>query len=90
MKTIRVTLLISFFLAIALSGCNSSKPKVINSNNAHQQVNNTRSFPRASGEVICHNCRATFKLASNMQKQAHGHSYIACPVCHHDYTKSSK
>ena len=88
MKKIRVTLLISLFISSTFLGCNSSKSKSI-TNNAHQQVNNTRSFPTARGEVVCHNCRAKFKLAAQMQKQAHGHSYIECPVCHHDYSKKS-
>ena len=89
MKKSLLTLLFSFLLSSIFLGCNSSKPKVI-SNSAHQQVNNTRSFPRAAGEVVCHNCRATFKIAANMHKQTHGHNYVECPVCHHDYSKKSK
>ena len=70
-------------------GCNSNKNGVAIGDNAHQQVNNNQTFPRRapSDSVICSNCRAAFKLSTAVQKQSHGHSYIECPVCHHDYRK---
>jgi len=89
MKSILSILTILSF--ILFTGCNSTKAKVTTANNAHQQVNNQRrNFPRPSGNVICHNCRAAFKVSQEMQKQSNGKNYIECPVCHHDYSKSSK
>ena len=80
------TLLTSLLMLTTFVACNANKIKNI-SNNAHQQADNTRTFPRAraADNVICHNCRATFKLSANMQKLSNGQSHVVCPVCHHDY-----
>ena len=78
-------------LSFTFLGCNSSKSKSIDTN-AHQQANNTPKFPsikRPAKDVNCRNCYATFKLSSATQKQAHGHSYTACPICHQDYLKKA-
>jgi len=88
MKT-AVTLFISLAISLTFVGCNSSKSKSI-SNSAHQQVNNTRAFPRPANNVVCHNCRSAFKISTQMHKQANGHNYIECPVCHHDYSKKAQ
>jgi uncharacterized paraquat-inducible protein A len=87
MKRILYPTLIAMLTLLAFFGCNSNKPKATATNNAHQEVNQRNSFPRPSGNVICHNCRASFKISANMQKASNGHSYIECPVCHHDYSK---
>ena len=84
--------LLALLFSLTVLGCNSAKSKSLNTD-AHQQANNTRSFPtakRPNSEVSCRNCYATFKLSRATQKQAHGHSYTACPVCHHDYLKKAK
>ena len=37
-------------------------------------------------EVVCHNCRARFKLSQQIQKMSmKGDAIINCPVCHKDY-----
>jgi len=86
MKKILTTLLIYILMITTFVACNADKSKNI-SNNAHQQANNTRSFPRAraTDNVICHNCRATFKLSANMQKFSNGVKDIKCPICHIKY-----
>ena len=39
-----------------------------------------------SVEVICHNCRAHFKLSQQIQKMSmKDDAIIDCPVCHKDY-----
>lgn len=89
MKTSLITLL-ALLISLTLLGCNSTKPKGLDAD-SHQQA--TRSFPtikRPANDVNCRNCYATFKLSSATQKQTHGHSYIACPICNHDYLKKSK
>ena len=89
-KTLSLLLLLQLSLFTA---CNAEKSKVID--NAHQQAR-TQNFPQAtttssrvSDNVVCHNCRATFKVASAMHKMKNGHDYIECPVCHHDYLKKA-
>ena len=88
MKSTLLSLLIALLTLVTIVGCNSSKSKTTTTNNnAHQEANQRNSFPRPADNVICHNCRATFKISSQMQKSSHGHNYIECPVCHHDYAK---
>ena len=83
------TLLALLVLQLSLfTACNSEKAKTVD--NAHQNVTNTRSFPRPAANVICHNCTATFKVSSTQQKSNGKHSYIECPVCKHDYLKKAK
>ena len=37
-------------------------------------------------EVVCHNCRAHFKLSQKIQKMSmKGDAIINCPICHKDY-----
>jgi len=91
MKKQTLSLLFNLSALLLLLGCNANNPKTEISNNAHQQVNNTRAFPTAATrEVVCHNCRAKFKLTAQLQKTSNGHTYIECPICHHDYTKSTQ
>ena len=91
MKTsliIRLTLLLS----LTFVGCNETKSKGLE-RSAHQQANNSSaSFPsvrRIPNDVVCQNCRATFKLAMATRKHSQEHSYTACPVCKKDYLKKS-
>ena len=42
-------------------------------------------------EVICHNCRAQFKLSQQIKKMSmKGDAIIDCPVCHKDYLGKDK
>jgi len=42
-------------------------------------------------EVICHNCRAHFKLSQQIYKMSmKGDAIIDCPVCHQDYLGKHK
>jgi len=39
-----------------------------------------------SVDVVCHNCRAHFKLSQQIQKMSmKGDAIIPCPVCHKNY-----
>jgi len=89
MKTLFRTLLISLIFL----GCSSTKNKTPDTNTQQQATNTTRGFPaikRPGNDVNCRNCYATFKLSQATQKQGHGHSYIACPICNKDYLKKAK
>ena len=91
MKISLITLLA--LLSLIFLGCNSTKSKGLDSGAHQQATNTTRGFPsvkRPANNVNCRNCRATFKLSMSTQKQSNGHSYIACPVCKHDYLKKAK
>jgi len=93
MKLTSPTLLSALLITLSFTACTSGKFKSLD-NNSHQQASTqTRGFPtvkRPRNDVVCHNCYATFKLSTATQKQSHGHSYIACPICHKDYLKKSK
>jgi len=42
-------------------------------------------------EVVCHNCRAQFKLSQQIKKMSmKGDAIIDCPVCHKDYLGKDK
>jgi len=82
------TLLVILLLQLPLfTACNSTKPAL--ENNAHQEasVNFPASSTRSRENVICQNCRASFKVSNAMHKKDGKHTYIECPVCHHDYLK---
>jgi len=88
MKEILLTILL---LQLPLfTACNSTKPAL--NSDAHQEAN-TNSFPqssrRSNENVICHNCRASFKISNAMKKQNGNQTYIECPICHHDYLKKA-
>ena len=90
---ISLLLLLTFFLSLAFLSCSSTKPKGVSADSHQQATNTTRGFPaviRPANNVNCRNCYATFKLSSATQKQAHGHSFTACPVCNKDYLKKAK
>ena len=91
MKLINLTLLTSLVLTLTFTACTSSKSKDLPTD-AHQQATTSApKFPvivkRPNNDVTCLNCYATFKLSMATQKQANGHSYAECPICHHDYLK---
>ena len=94
MKLTSLTLLSALLITLTFTACNSDKSKNLDNNNSHQQASTqTRGFPtvkRPSNDVVCRNCYATFKLSMATQKQSHGHSYTACPICHIDYLKKAK
>ena len=93
MKLTSLTLLSALLVNLTFVACNSGKSKGLD-NNSHQQASaGTRGFPtvkRPANDVNCRNCYATFKLSMAIQKQSHGHNYVACPVCNKDYLKKSK
>ena len=93
MKLTQLTLLSALLVSLTFTSCNSTKSKGLDSNAHQQATNTTRGFPsvkRPPNDVNCRNCYATFKLSMATQKQSHGHSYTACPVCHKDYLKKAK
>ncbi|HHD75303.1 MAG TPA: hypothetical protein ENK82_05405 [Campylobacterales bacterium] len=87
MKTSLMTLL---FVLVSLTflSCNATKSKNLTTSTQQQATPKFPSVKRpANNTVVCHNCRATFKLSRATQKQGNGHTYIACPHCQHDYLK---
>jgi hypothetical protein len=91
---ISLTVLLTLLVSLTFLGCNANTSKGLDSE-AHQQASTTttRGFPavrRPANDVNCRNCYATFKLSRATQKQSHGHSYVACPVCNKDYLKKAK
>ena len=72
-----------------VTACVKEKPKATPKKDPFRTLN-TNNNTRSAENVVCHNCRATFKLAHAAHKSTHGHNYIECPVCHHDYLKKSK
>lgn len=92
MKVTKITLLTALLLSLTFTACTTTE-KVNIETDAQQASNSTRKFPtiiRPDNNVTCLNCYATFKLSMGIQKQSHGHSYIACPICHHNYLKKAK
>ncbi|SFV64968.1 hypothetical protein MNB_SV-14-1528 [hydrothermal vent metagenome] len=95
MKRTPIALLVSTLAIITFTACQAEKAKtpVKNEGNSNRfrtinAINNDR-----VGEitVVCHNCRAQFKLSQKMQKMAmKGNAIIECPVCHHNYLKKAK
>ena len=90
---ISLILVLTLLFSLTFLACNSTTSKGLDSG-AHQQASTrTSGFPavrRPANDVNCRNCYATFKLSMATQKQSHGHSYMACPVCNKDYTKKAK
>jgi len=86
------TLAMFAILALMFSGCSAEKEKTLIKNNNHEfrttAVTQTRTGDR---EVVCHNCRAQFKLSQQMLKMSmKGDAIIPCPVCKHDYLHKAK
>ena len=66
------------------TACNSTTTPSAPANDAHQEASR-----RSADNVICHNCRASFKLSMAQKKQNGKESYIECPICHHNYLKKA-
>jgi len=79
-------------LALMFLGCSAEKEKALIKNNNHEfrttSVTRTQTGER---EVVCHNCRAQFKLSQQMLKMSmKGDAIIPCPVCKHNYLHKEK
>jgi len=95
MKLTNLTLLTSLVLTLTFTACTTTpKSNDLNTTTQTQATTTPPKFPvivkRPSDEVTCLNCYATFKLSMGTQKQANGHSYTECPICHHNYLKKAK
>jgi len=94
MKLTNLTLLTSLVLSLTFTACAPTKSQDLNTTSQPQATTSTSKFPvivkRPNDEVTCLNCYATFKLSMATQKQSNGHTYIECPICHHNYLKKAK
>ena len=79
-KNLLLILLLQLPLFTACNSTTQSAP----ANDAHQEASR-----RSADNVICHNCRASFKLSMAQKKQKGKESYIECPICHHNYLKKA-
>ncbi|NEW61662.1 hypothetical protein GSY74_10230 [Sulfurovum sp. bin170] len=83
MKNILQLLLTTMLFLSLFNGCASkqnheSTPKGFDSARTIRTTN--------SSNVVCHNCRAKFKLSHRIQKLVgEGNAEVACPVCHKNY-----
>jgi Zn finger protein HypA/HybF involved in hydrogenase expression len=86
------TLLLSTFSGCVKKSEATTVTEVTPADNNRFQTINTRETTRAgSVEVVCHNCRATFKLSPTIQKMSmKGDAIVDCPVCHQNYLKGKK
>jgi DNA-directed RNA polymerase subunit RPC12/RpoP len=98
MKTTLIALLLSI-LALLITACSPEKQQQIpvqvedNSNRFRTiNANNNSTTNRVGSQtVVCHNCRAEFKLSQQIQKMSmKGDAIVDCPVCHHNYLKKEK
>ena len=92
MKTTLIALLLSL-LALLITACSPEKQQVPvqveNDSNRFRTINANNRV--GSQTVICHNCRAEFKLSQQIQKMSmKGDAIVDCPVCHHNYLKKEK
>jgi uncharacterized Zn-finger protein len=78
-----ITILTLSMLSI-LSSCASQKNIEVATPKGYT---NTRTIRTSnSSNVVCHNCRAKFKLSHRIQKLVHnGNAEVRCPVCHKNY-----
>jgi hypothetical protein len=83
MKKVLSLLLLSALSLFILNSCTSDKSTQV----TPKGFENTRSIRTAnSSTVICHNCRAKFKLSTRIQKLVGtGNAEVECPVCHRNY-----
>jgi len=83
MKNILQLLLITLFSLFLFNSCVSKK----NHEATPKGFENTRTLRTTnSSTVICHNCRAKFKLSYRIQKLVgEGNAEVRCPVCHKNY-----
>ena len=84
MKNILSTLLLTLLTLSIFNSCASEKNTSVTTPKGFE---NTRTLRTAnSSTVICHNCRAKFKLSPTIQKMSmKGDAIVDCPVCHKDY-----
>ena len=93
MNKIALALVLTLLVSLNFTACTKTKSKTLTPNNTEETTRTHSSFPvtrRNPDSVVCLNCRATFKLSYATQKQSHGHTYIECPICHHNYLKKAK
>jgi len=95
MKTTLRTLLIGIPTLILLSACASQSPeqtpvKVEDDSNRFRTIT-TQNDRTGNQTVVCHNCRAKFKLSKKILNMSmKGNAVVPCPVCHHNYLKKAK
>jgi uncharacterized paraquat-inducible protein A len=84
MKNILSLLLITILTLSMLNSCASKKNTEVAT---PKGFTNTRTIRTVnSSTVVCHNCRAKFKLSYRIQKLVHnGNAEVRCPVCHKNY-----
>jgi len=98
MKTTLIALLVSTLALITFTACTAEKQQqnpvqVEDNSNRFRTINaNNSSNSRVGSQtVVCHNCRAQFKLSQKIQKMSlKGDAIVDCPVCHHNYLKKAK
>jgi len=96
MKATLITLLVSTVTLITFTACAAEKEKepiqVDDNSNRFRTINATNNNNRVGNQtVVCHNCRAEFKLSQKIQKMSmKGDAVVECPVCHHNYLKKAK
>jgi type IV pilus biogenesis protein CpaD/CtpE len=89
MKNSIVLTLITLLSLLLFTSCASSPksqsqqviPKNVETNTRIRTTSSTN-----NSDVVCHNCRAKFKLSMRIQKLVHdGNAEVKCPVCHKNY-----
>ena len=98
MKMTLIALLITTFSLIMFTACTADKqvdPPVQVEDNSNRfrtiNANNSSDDIVGSQTVVCHNCRAEFKLSKRIQKMSmKGDAIVPCPVCHHNYLEKEK
>jgi len=101
-KTLRTLLTATLFLTLTV-GCTEKTITTTSATTHTAPVENQISTADAnrfrvtqpervgSVEVICHNCRAQFKLSQQIYKMSmKGDAIIDCPVCHQNYLGQHK
>jgi len=94
MKSTTPILLLSTLALLMLSACTPEKQqtpiKVEDNSNRFRTITTTNDRV-GSQTVVCHNCRAEFKLSQKIQKMSmKGDAIVPCPVCHHNYLEKAK
>ena len=97
-KTLKIIILSALALSI-FNGCTTkeAKPNIattpIPTNvNTFETMSSTEVPSNTNRvDVICHNCRADFKLSQRIHGMSmKGDAIVDCPVCHQDYLKGRK
>ncbi|RUM69023.1 MAG: hypothetical protein DSZ07_05515 [Sulfurovum sp.] len=94
MKATTPTLLLGTLALLMLSACTPEKqqtPVKVKDNSNRFRTITTTNDRVGSQTVVCHNCRAEFKLSQKIQKMSmKGDTVVNCPVCHHNYLEKAK